>query len=582
MSKTLLLLVLILAPIHLVLAQTFELRPNKRDAPATLVQNNKVDKRFSEKITSLFIKSPASADAEQDFQLVVAGNNIATFKGKGDAELKMPGDADFRSKQIEIKKGGAVQQTFTLVEQPVFQLHPTIGSNALPLKDGISTTKIAEPLKEIFISTQQPTLVSTSYKVFVDGKDCGTVVGDGGKHKIACPGITDLRDVEITLKDATGNIQFDVLSIPKTEADDNGNGNRNNGGTTRLRTVVEEVRNRFPSLTATTYGLQVPAPNSHTGYTGRKYIHIFLDQFGNNIFSTIPQGVANRQYVVHIFYMIDVSTANQVSYSINQTSGEFQDALVFNNAGQLSTIELRAAKEENIRWEHKEFLLSTSTTNIQFEVIRTGLKSESVQKLEFETQTLKSYTIKMSKVYHGTFDIGLINSTLENPTFELVTSPSNPAQRLVKKNEGSNRGVVTAMATFYTSPIILLEDLFGARDIPNYMLSGRNFLEDHKIYERIYPAIGVGFTDRTLNNLFFGFNWEFARGGSLFLGWHYGKVNIYNAPANFEFEQTPVSNDEFNLRKNTAWKTDFAIGLNVDIMIIRNLFRPAVAGAGGQ
>ena len=85
-------------------------------------------------------------------------------------------------------------------------------------------------------------------------------------------------------------------------------------------------------------------------------------------------------------------------------------------------------------------------------------------------------------------------------------------------------------------------------------------------------AVGVGFTDKTLENLFFGFNWEFARGGSIFAGWHYGKVNVYNEPDGFKFEETPVTENEFNLRKDTRWKTKFAIGLNLDIMIIKNLF----------
>jgi hypothetical protein len=179
----------------------------------------------------------------------------------------------------------------------------------------------------------------------------------------------------------------------------------------------------------------------------------------------------------------------------------------------------------------------------------------------------------MSKVYHGSFDVGLVNSTLENPTYDLFTSPDDPALKVVKKTNGGDRGLVTAMATFYTSPVILLEKLFGKKSIPNYQLTGRNFLEDHKLYERIYPSVGVGFTDKAFENLFFGFNFEFARGGAIFVGFHYGKVNLFNGGPNFEFEKTPVTEDQFNLYQNSGWRTSFAIGIKLDASIIGNFFR---------
>ncbi len=427
---------------------------------------------------------------------------------------------------------------------------------------------------KIFITVKGKIDNTKTYQLYFNKSkgDCGSSFKGNVKNFESGCG-KDLRGESLSIKDESNNDLFTFfLSKPVEKKTD---------PTNILKPAIEEIKSKFSQLSSTVYGLQVPGGNRNTAYTGRKYVHIFLDQFGNNVFSTIPQGISNRQYIVHIFYLENENDPNQVNYSVNQTSGEFQDALVFNNAGQLSTFVYKGGNDGpdvKYRWANKEFLLSTSTTNIQFEVVRTALKDQHVQKQEFETQILKTYTIKMSKVYHGSIDVGLVNSTLANPTYELLTSPSNSNEKVVKENEGSNRGVVTAMATFYTSPIILVEKLLRLKNIPDYQLSGRNFLEDHKIYERIYPAIGVGFTDKTFNNLFYGFNWEFARGGSVFVGWHYGKVNYYNKPDNFKFESTPVTEDEFKLKKNTAWKTKFAVGFNLDIMIIRNLFTGAASG----
>jgi hypothetical protein len=131
------------------------------------------------------------------------------------------------------------------------------------------------------------------------------------------------------------------------------------------------------------------------------------------------------------------------------------------------------------------------------------------------------------------------------------------------------------MASFYVSPVVLLESLgrrySGRSKIPFYKLTGRNFLDDHKIYERFYPTVGVSLSSRVFENLFFGINWEVARGLAIFGGWHYGRVNTFEMPG-FEQSVTPVTQKEFDFYRNTRWKTSRAIGVKLDILIIRNLF----------
>jgi hypothetical protein len=561
----------------------FAIKVNKPDSKEIEIRPDVPIIYFEESISSLFIKCTTSGNEENTFNLFFDGKKCDGFKGKEFTKaLKCAGETDLRDKKIEVKDGGETKTLcqITFRKKPTFEIKVAKGGSNVEFntEDGKSKESFASIISSVYISNKLNGDNST-YKLYVSNSECASFLGNEKDKEVSCTMFKDLRGKTIQIRDESGKVPLTTFTLSEKESQTTTNASANNTSSLKPKTsAIDEIKKMFPLLLVNQYGLQIPNENKSTAYTGDKYVHIFLDQFGNNLFSTIPQGISNRQYIVHILYLENSDNPNDVSYSVNQIEGEYQDALVFNNSGQLGTLEFRSGETINYKWAHKEYLLSTSTTNIKFEVVRTSLKNEL--KNEFESQSLKTYTIKMSKVYHGSFDVGLINSTLENPTFELVTSPTNSAQKVVKINDGSNRGVVTVMATFYTSPIILLESLFSDNDIPRYKLSGRNFLDDHKIYERIYPAIGVGFTDKTLENLFFGFNWEFARGCSIFAGWHYGKVNIYNAPDNFKYEETPVTSDEFNLKKNTAWKTSFAIGLNLDIMIIKNLFRPANSGSG--
>jgi len=320
------------------------------------------------------------------------------------------------------------------------------------------------------------------------------------------------------------------------------------------------------------YGNYISKPFGYIDPTDKdRLIHIFFDQFGNSLMSTIPQGISNAQYIVHIIYLFSTANPNEISYSVNQKSGSFSSALLFNNSnirsqipGQLQSGEIYDGITE------RKFLLGTATDDLNFEIVASSKEGAS------NKTVLATYTIKMSPVFHGSFDVGLLRTNLANPNFTLVQQPGSTNQ-VVKKTDDGSRGVVTIMATFYVSPIILLESVFSKKKkMPYYKLTGRNFLDDHKFYERIYPAVGVSISDKAFENIFFGFNWEIARGLCVFGGWHYGRVNTFDMP-NFEPNITPVTNDEFELYKNKKWKTSTAFGIKLDLMIIRNLFGTAAA-----
>ena len=371
----------------------------------------------------------------------------------------------------------------------------------------------------------------------------------------------DILNKEISIKHFDGTpteIPGDAIKfriIPKAK-EENSSGNGNNTGDVTQEYIDAYLAKNYDNFVSTPFGYLDPNDKEHR-------IHIFFDYMGNSLKSTIPQGISNAQYTVHVIYPFKSDNPNEISYTVKQKTGTFSSALLFNNTGIRNNLGSLQAGEKYDGITERKFILGTATDDLSFDIIAGTKDAAKITKTVLDT-----YTIKMSPTYHGSFDIGLLKTDLSNPIFSLVQLP-NSTDKVIKLTDDSPKGVVTIMASFYVSPIILLESL--VKKVPYYKLSGRNFLDDHKIYERFYPTIGVGVSDKTFENFFYGINWELARGLSIFGGWHYGKVNTFEKP-DYVAGVTPVTDDEFAFHKNTRWKTSTAIGVKLDILIIKNLF----------
>ena len=305
--------------------------------------------------------------------------------------------------------------------------------------------------------------------------------------------------------------------------------------------------------------------------------HIFFDEFGNSLAGAIPQGISNRQYVVHIIYRGFSNHQRTERYSVKQKSGSFSSILNINNNSALGKLpnNLFGDTEDTFdQWEQEIFPLGIATDNIVFDITVTTKTDDTGKPVKI---VLETQTIKMSPVFHASIDFGLINSQLQNSTFALVDAPDGSANKVIKETDKSPKGIVTVMATFYTSPIVIIEKLFEKKTkkrIPSYKLTGRSYFDDHSFFERIYPTVGVSVSSKSFENLFFGLNWELARGLSVFGGGHWGKVNVFEKPDLISTtEVIPVTQAQFDFYQNTKWKIDWAYGIKLDISIITNIFK---------
>jgi hypothetical protein len=467
------------------------------------------------------------------------------------------------------------------LSQPSFVLKSSNDGQESPLKTNISDIiSSSENLSVVFVTLKNPVENGPDYKVSVEGiQDTFDITSTERTVKLEIDGF-DFNGIKITITDG---IEFTLTSmlnslISESNSESNGTTGEEVGDEDEdlpFKTPEEIVNGLFPDLISKQrVGLMLPTSNSNTMYGGKNYVHIFLDGYGNPILRAIPQGSPEKTYVVHIVTSIPEISNPTIRYNVKQTQGGIDDVLVFRNSGKIN--EFNPESGQSYKYYHYELALTESNKNIVFEVYRGITDGKLLTNTKLSTQIIPI------KIFHGSFDIGLISSELENPTYTFVASSDDAEMGKVKRSSQGKRGIVTAMATFYTSPVVLFEKfLFKPKDkngnnieFPDYKLSGRNFVSDHKIYERIYPTIGLGISEDALENIVFGFNWEAVRGASLFVGWHHGKINTFNKVGDdFSFEETVIDKERFDLNKKEAWKTDFAIGFNLDILVLINLLQ---------
>jgi len=305
---------------------------------------------------------------------------------------------------------------------------------------------------------------------------------------------------------------------------------------------------------------------------GSDNVHIFFDEYGNLITRNLPNGVPWINYIIHIIH----SDANYETYGIVQTSGSITGQIVINNSSASANIQAKFLKSVPTGADYSETIsqLNPSDKNdISFQLIKTVVdpKTNNATKA-----TIGTYTITMTGYFNASIDVGILNSKLHNPTYSLVNSPTTAGAMVVKSSNNDDRVMTTIMGTIYFSPFSYFEKYILKQDIPKFKLKGRSSIADHSLIERIYPTFGLSINENTFQNIFYGFNWEIIRGGSLFLGWHTGKINVYNSASNFKFGEIAVTTDQFNLNTDTKWSTKFAVGATIDLKVVLGLLSTSV------
>lgn len=275
-------------------------------------------------------------------------------------------------------------------------------------------------------------------------------------------------------------------------------------------------------------------------------IHIFLFEDGNSLIKSFPTTATEKsKFQVHLY----VRATNKDNYLVEYI-GSFNPS--FNVQGT-NPNPIGAADAANAS-------IPVPPQRIDFAVAGpfTGNLVINVKHLvDGNYNGLVSSTIKIAKTIHASIGAGPIYTTLKNPSnYKTLALPNGENTLLADDNGG--RALLGLFATFY--PL------------------GRNELLMPTWYERFGVVVGTGIVNGTnkFTDAFVGAQYDFAIGGSLIAGLHYGKVERVSGIdyKNFVFGQTSYPfTGSIDDRTYTTWKPGFFVGIQVDSRVFSQIFK---------
>jgi len=177
---------------------------------------------------------------------------------------------------------------------------------------------------------------------------------------------------------------------------------------------------------------------------------------------------------------------------------------------------------------------------------------------------LATYTMNVNTLFHLGFGVSFNRTTLENPSYRVT--PINSTTNTISKYNGGQRNIVSFNVIWYWSSTV--KYLLRGDNITR----GRDVLKEPSFIERINPTFGVSFDKSITDNMFAGLTFEFARGGSLVGGYHFGKVNRLSMP-NFVLGTTPFTGADADIKTSQESQRGGFFGLILDTRIFNALFK---------
>jgi len=179
---------------------------------------------------------------------------------------------------------------------------------------------------------------------------------------------------------------------------------------------------------------------------------------------------------------------------------------------------------------------------------------------------ISTYTLTVNTLFHLGFGVGFNRTSLENPDY--VVAPLNSTQNTLVKTNGGPRNLVSVNVIWYWGST--LRYLLRGSNITE----GRDVLKEPNFLERINPTFGFAFTGNVTDNMFAGLTFEFARGGSLFGGYHFGVVKRLAYPEDdFVPGQTVFTGAQTDIKTSNVSEHAWAFGLILDTRILNALFK---------
>lgn len=184
-----------------------------------------------------------------------------------------------------------------------------------------------------------------------------------------------------------------------------------------------------------------------------------------------------------------------------------------------------------------------------------------------ESELTNHLDVRINKLYNVAIGASFISTNLEKPSFDLFPITGTANNTINTINNGS-RTLATFNVIYYWKPTI--DWVTGKLKGKSNITRGRDVLKEATFWERLNPTFGVSINSEWRDNFFFGGNFEFARGGSISAGWHYGKVQKL-ADSDFKLGTDVYTGTKEEIKLTDTWETGFFFGITLDTRIFNKI-----------
>lgn len=276
-------------------------------------------------------------------------------------------------------------------------------------------------------------------------------------------------------------------------------------------------------------------------------VHIYVDQNGNLIETGIPT-TAKENYLYQVHLLVDENSPQELAFNFIY-DGKYQPK--FNIEKTNDIIRLNADEEKNTPIIKEITFARIGPFTDEFSIkLEKSIKVNGAK----EIKTILDNKIQIAKLYHVSVSTGLVGTTLRNPQNIEKMQMENGDITLIA-DDPSIRGVLTIMATYYPK--------------------GRSFLflPSGGVFDlsRIGIQVGAQLSESLSENFFLGLSHDFARGGSISYGAHFGRRNYIAGKSNFNFGSEKFDLPELNVKKE--WGVGFYFGVVIDTRVAVELFK---------
>ncbi|MFT3705242.1 MAG: hypothetical protein QM802_22940 [Agriterribacter sp.] len=288
-------------------------------------------------------------------------------------------------------------------------------------------------------------------------------------------------------------------------------------------------------------------------FSNRNLAYICLDPFGN-IIGKKPVNIDQDDDVVIL--IVVPNTEDYDNYSVNDNDAEYAPTDLSIRSSETITIPTIQSEEAvDVQYTVKVFEKGPYTSSdVTFTVMIANTQ-------------LNNITVHVNPLYHLGIGVSYISTNLQNPDFQIV--PLTATTNTIQAANTGRRTILTANAIWYWWPT--LRYLAGSS-----LTRGRDVLKEPNFLTRFNPTFGIGLTSDIQSNFFAGINFEFARGGSITAGWHYGKTNRL-LDKDFKLGETEFNGTQADIKTENVWKWAGFFGVTLDTRIFNRLFSTATS-----